>query len=392
MPETPPPNPISPETEANLRALTTWQGDKTALWQSALDAAPARATNPTHRRWLRIGLTTAAAAALIVISVGMMLPIFGRVGSLRSVGNINFESGFAPPAPPMAAVPRTDFIENFEHRLDGVRPSGDMADARGVPLSSAIFSSDHPDSRQLEADQSTRQVIRKATIELIVPNTREAFAKCQHLLRADLSEFIEGSSLTGQDSNARAQLTLRVATSGNRLDEVLSALRALGKVDNENATGDDVTTQAVDLDASLRNERAVETEILKLLESRKDAKLADVIELRDKLAQIRLGIERLQGRRDSLARQVALASILVILRAEDAPKPEAPKPASILDSFIKDVSSAWTSGLETLTATIAFLIRILVGGLVWWLLLILAIAIARRVIRRLIPDPAAVPH
>jgi hypothetical protein len=44
-----------------------------------------------------------------------------------------------------------------------------------------------------------------------------------------------------------------------------------------------------------------------------------------------------------------------------------------------------------LTQTIAFLVRILIGGLVWWLLLFAAIAIARRSIRRLIPDPARVP-
>ncbi|HVU64529.1 MAG TPA: hypothetical protein VHC70_11175, partial [Phycisphaerales bacterium] len=81
---------------------------------------------------------------------------------------------------------------------------------------------------------------------------------------------------------------------------------------------------------------------------------------------------------------------LVILRPDDAPKP-APKQDSMLDSFTNEISTAWTSGLTMLTQTIAFLVRILIGGLVWWLLLFAAIAIARRAIRRLIPDPARVP-
>ncbi len=235
---------------------------------------------------------------------------------------------------------------------------------------------------------SPRSVIRKATLELAVPDTRDTFAKCQHLLRLDLGEFVEGSTLTGQGNDARAQLTLRVAAS--RMDEVLNSLRTLGKIDSENATGDDVSAQVVDLDARLRNERQVETEVLKLLESRKDAQLKDILELRDKLSSIRATIEQLQGRRDTLGRQISLASILVLIRPDTSEKP-VPKPSSLFDGFSNEMSTAWTSGVNALTQTIAFLIRIAIGGLIWWLLLFAAIAITRRAIRRWLPDPAAVP-
>ncbi len=377
-------SPIPPDLERELRAATTWPGENTELWKSALAAAAPRTAPTSGRRWLRIGIVTAAAAT-ILLSVGMLLPMFTNVNLSKSVGTIAFDSGFAtPPPPPAASMPETQITVGYptEHLESRIGPLFQKkADTHDL---------DFIDGRA-RVEASTRQVIRKATIELIAADTREAFAKCQHLLRADLSEFIEGSSLTGQGKDARAQLTLRVAATGGRLDEVLNTLRTLGKVESENATGDDVTAQAVDLDASLRNERQVESEILRLLDSRKDAKLSDIIELRDKLAQIRLGIERLQGRRDTLARQVSLASILVIIRAEDAPK-EQPKPASLTDSFTKEVSAAWDSGLAALTATIAFIIRIAIGGLVWWLLIILAFTIARRLIRRLIPDPTAIPR
>jgi hypothetical protein len=124
--------------------------------------------------------------------------------------------------------------------------------------------------------------------------------------------------------------------------------------------------------------------------NRKDAQLKDILELRDKLSSIRASIEQLQGRRDTLGRQISLASILIILRPDNAPKPE-PKPSSLFDGFSTEMSRAWTSGIAALTETLAFLIRIAVGGLIWWLLLFAAIAIARRAIRRLIPDPAPVP-
>jgi hypothetical protein len=366
--------------------VTTWTNGTPELWKAALAASTPQTRAANRRRLFRIAGTTTAAAALILAAVGVLFSTMNdaHVRTGKDVGFIAFDSGFAAPvastnrssmkAPDNVFVNESD---SADHAFSADRVGSSVAEKQAT-------------ERSRESD-ALRQVIRKATIELLVPNTRETFAKCQHLLRADLSEFVEGSSLTGQDKDARAQLTLRISSTGGRIDEVLNQLRTLGKVESENATGDDVTAQSVDLDASLRNERSVETEILRLLESRKDAKLQDILELREKLAAVRLGIERLQGRRDTLSRQVALASILVIIRADDAPKKDPPKPASIFDRFTDETSTALDRGLLALTQTIAFLIRIAIGGLLWWLLLFAAIAIARRAIRRLIPDPARVP-
>jgi hypothetical protein len=376
--------PVTPEIESDLRALTTWHGENPAIWKAALNQHAAHPQSSNRRRFMLISIALAS-AALVVLAVGGILNGMesGQAGRRLSVGQIAFDGPLStPPSSPaqLRGTPETvdspqmaDAYKKADERDGRLRLGKDL----GLDLAAQ--------------DSAARSVIRKSTIELAVPDTREAFAKVQHLLRNDLSEFIEASTLTGQDKEARAQLTLRVAASGARLDEVLNLLRTLGKVDSENSTGDDVTAQSVDLDARLRNERKVETELLALVESRggKDAKLSDVLDLREKLNTVRQSIERLQAQHDSLARQVALASILVILRPDNAPKPEPQH--SMFDGFTSEMSSAWTSGLTALTQTIAFLIRVLIGGLIWWLLLIAAIAIARRAIRRLIPDPARVP-
>jgi hypothetical protein len=379
------PTPITPDLEQDLRALTTWPGEDTALWKAALNSHAAdRSKRWSRNSILRVALATVSVAAILLIGVGLFLPELGKARSSAGfVGQVAFEGdGTTTVHASPATISASEMRESLAGRASPDRPA-ENADRVGMSFDPVAAPS---------ADSPARSVIRKSTIELAVPNTREAFAKIQHLLRTDLSEFIEASTLTGQDKEAHAQLTLRVAATGPRLDEVLNTLRTLGKVDSENSTGDDVTAQSVDLDARLRNEKQVETELLRLLESRggKDAQLKDILELREKLSTVRQSIERLQGQRDTLARQVALASILVILRPADAPKPE-PKPASIFDGFTNEMSTAWTSGLTALTQTLAFLIRILIGGLIWWLLLIAAIAIARRAIRRLIPDPARVP-
>lgn len=381
-----------PQIEHDLRALTTWQGQPTALWQSALDSAAAKPSPLLSRPKTFRLIATLSAAAILLLAVGFIITPQVRsmspVSVRKSVGQIAFDAPSShPPAPP----PDIQGLLNINTLSPEHFDKLPLMDGRSEDWAAVSEKkSDVPEpQRPSDLRAPSRHVIRRATLELAVPDAREAFAKVQHLIRPDLGEFIEGSTLTGQANDTRAQLTLRVAAS--RMDEVLNALRPLGKVDSENATGDDVSAQVVDLDARLRNERQVEIEVLKLLESRgKDAKLSDIIELRDKLSSIRQSIELLQGRRDTLGRQIALASILVIIRPDNAPKPD-PKPASLLDAFSDEVSRAWTSGLTTLTQTLAFLIRIAIGGLPWWLLLFALIAIARRAIRRLIPDPAAIP-
>lgn len=170
---------------------------------------------------------------------------------------------------------------------------------------------------------------------------------------------------------------LRIAAS--RLSDVLNDVRDLGVVDNEQSGGDDVTTQAIDLDARLRSERMVEEELRALLKSRENAPLDDILQLRDTLAQVRQSIEQLQARRDTLSRQVALATVLVIVRPTDAPAKEDPKPG-VFDHFFKEVGGAWDSSMHTLTASIAFLIRAIVGGAVIWIGLLLAAMVLRRVL------------
>ncbi len=368
-----------PALEANLRALTTYAGEPTALWRDALDQHAARRVAPRSR--LKLAITLISAAAIIVLAVGIMLPSFESVhlGRRFSVGSVAIESADSLFAPDASTHARD--LGQGEWNETRARTAPSQYAAKSVPGDETL-------SERAKLD-SSRSVIRKATLELAVPDARDTFAKCQHLLRLDLGEFVEGSTLTGQGNEARAQLTLRVAAS--RMDEVLNSLRTLGKIDSENATGDDVSAQVVDLDARLRNERQVECEVLKLLESRKDAQLKDILELRDKLSSIRASIEQLQGRRDTLGRQISLASILVLIRPDSSEKPVA-KPSSLFDGFSNEMSNAWTGGVSALTQTIAFLIRIMVGGLIWWLLLAGAIAIARRAIHRWIPDPAAVPR
>lgn len=366
--------------EEQLAGLTSWQGGPRELWRRALDAAKGGERSPWFS--LRVLLTPPiVVAAVLLIAVGVtgaiLLPNVQRARAIVSLQDSNLRS--LGPASPISR-------EDLEPDLAGGGGGGGyVVKARpsfpfqidGDAERSTLFL---PRSRDpaLPAD---RQVVRKATIELVTDDVRAVFLKAGQLLSQAKGEYVEASSLTGTGKDARASLTLRV--DAERLHEVLNGLRELGTVGREESLGEDVTAQVVDIDARLRNERRVEAELLGLLEKRDDAPLGDILRLREKINEVRMSIERLVARQQGLQRLVSLARVLVIIRPEDAPKVE-PKAEPGLGQYFGDrIDASWGGGLRFLADTVARLLQVLVGGLVWWLVLIVAFVAVRNYRRRL---------
>jgi hypothetical protein len=218
-------------------------------------------------------------------------------------------------------------------------------------------------------------VVRRVTIQLTSPDVRGTYLRAAQLISQARGEFMQDSGLTGTGNEMQANLTLRVAA--ERLGEVMNGLRDLGKVESEQANGEDVTEQVVDVEARLANERRVETELQKLLETRNDAPLEDILKLRDKLSEVRGSIERLTAQRDKLNRLVSLATVLVLIRPAAAP-PAAPTTPTIGAYFKNAVAGAWRGSLRFLADTVALFVTILIGGLIWWVLLVILVVVATR--------------
>jgi len=242
---------------------------------------------------------------------------------------------------------------------------------------SRFSTSPNTDQTQSSID---RQIIRKATIELVTDDVRSAFVKAMHAISQAGGEYVQDSSLTGTGKETQGNLTLRVAA--DRLAEVMNELRGLGKVTSENLNGEDVTTQCVDLEARLRNEQRVETELLQLLDKRNEAPLKEILELRDQIGNVRQQIEQLTAQRERLSRLVSLATILIILRPDNAPAQEKAKTESIGGHFMDSLDSAWRNGLLFLADTLAGALRVIVGGLFWWIVMIASLLVLRQFLSR----------
>ena len=406
---TPPPSPLPHEEmiERQLAELTSWRGAGPELWRTALEKTASDKRKPVvvMERFLTWPVPKLIAASLLVLLIGMLVAalLLPSLGKARDSSTVNW----------VVAAPSSASIDNapIESRRGDVDGDGDGAgrrfasggggggamEQRVAQLQNQLFASEiiplnswaqngggnagaNPESAT--QNSGDRSVIRKATIELITDDVRSAFLKAMHLVSEAGGEYIQDSALTGSGKDAQANLTLRVSI--DRLSAVLNDLRNLGKVQSEGINGEDVTAQVVDLEARLRNEQRIETELLQLLEKRNDAPLKEILELRDNIGQVRQRIEQITAQREKLSRLVALATVLVIIKTENAPAPPPPeeKKQTIGQYFGHAISTDWHNGLQVLADTLAGAVKILVGGLIWWIALIVGLFLLRQHLRR----------
>ena len=91
----------------------------------------------------------------------------------------------------------------------------------------------------------------------------------------------------------------------------------MGRVEQEQQGGEEVTAQVVDLDARLKNARITETRLEEILRTR-TGKVGDVLEVEKEMASVREQIERMEGEQKQLHNRVAFASIQLELHEEYA--------------------------------------------------------------------------
>ncbi len=375
--------------EQQLTELTAWRGPVPGLWRRALaETQPARAIDakpgiPGRRvaGWLIGGV---AAAVLILAALFVGLPSLSRAREVSYPARLRAQESSATDAGAhfgtAGKTPEPIYPYDYAATAQQPAPGGALGFSGGGRV--ALHSKGSPPpATEGHASESPpvveRQVVRKATIELMATDVRAVFLKACQLVSEAHGEYVQDSSLTGSGEHMEAHLTLRIAS--DRLSNILNELRQLGVVRSENTGGEDVTAQVVDLEARLRNEQRVETELLTLLEKRTDAPLKEILELRSSIAGVRQTIEQLTAQRERLGHLVSLATVLVIIRPANAP---VPTQAGLWSHFVSALRHAVRDGTHFLADTLAVLVSVLIGGLVWWLLAIVVIVAVRAYRRR----------
>jgi len=156
--------------------------------------------------------------------------------------------------------------------------------------------------------QDKRMIIRSGTMSVENENFDETDQKIKDITR-NLGGYVTNStSQVNQSGKKQGSLTIRVQA--DKYDALLAEIAKTGKVMNQNITGRDVTEEYVDAEARLKTQRELETRLLQLL-AEKTSTLTAVVEVEQKLANVRENIEKTEGRMRMLKDQASYSTITV---------------------------------------------------------------------------------
>lgn len=154
--------------------------------------------------------------------------------------------------------------------------------------------------------QDKRMIIRTGTMSIENDSFDETELKAKEIAK-NLGGFITNSTAQVNQSGKK-QGTLTIRVQAEKYDALLAELAKTGKVMNQNITGRDVTEEYVDAEARLKTQRELETRLLQLL-AEKTANLTAVVEVEQKLANVRENIEKTEGRMRMLKDQASFSTI-----------------------------------------------------------------------------------
>ena len=164
----------------------------------------------------------------------------------------------------------------------------------------AILSTDSQ-SMIVSALAQKRVLIREASVTIAVDDVKETVKKATTIAE-ETGGFIENSSAGGENY---ASLRIKVPT--DKLDLTLDKLAGLGNEISRYQHSADVTEVVIDLEAKLKNDKALRDRLRKLLERAESVK--DVILVEEQLTRLQAQIDSMETRLKHLKGKAKLAVI-----------------------------------------------------------------------------------
>jgi hypothetical protein len=126
--------------------------------------------------------------------------------------------------------------------------------------------------------------------------------------------FVVSSAVQSEEART-GSVVIRIPAQS--FDSAMTDLRALGRIEGQRISSEEVGSEFIDLEARQRNLEAQERQILQLM--REASTISETIRVQQVLERIQLEIERIEGRLRFLEDQTALATISLHLGEEGAP-------------------------------------------------------------------------
>jgi len=167
------------------------------------------------------------------------------------------------------------------------------------------------------------------------------------------SGYITNSS-SNLNAGGKEHGSISVRIPSDKFEVFISEVSAFGKVMSQNISGNDVTEEYIDLEARQRTQKELENRLLQLL-SEKTAKLTDVVEVEQKLSNVRENIERTEGRMKFLKDQSAFSTLTISLFEPSLLQ------TSSGGGFFYEIGEGFKRGIEGFTEVLSWLITFIIS-------------------------------
>ena len=172
--------------------------------------------------------------------------------------------------------------------------------------------------------QSTieRMVIKNADVAIVTVDPAQSMADISKMAE-NMGGYVVESNLYQQTLSSGSQVpyaSITVRVPAEKLDQALSQIKdGAIEVENQNISGQDVTSQYTDLQSQLRNLEAAETQLQGIMEEA--TKTEDVLNVFNQLVNVREQIEVIKGQMQYYEQAAALSKISVSITADEAVQP-----------------------------------------------------------------------
>lgn len=222
-----------------------------------------------------------------------------------------------------------------------------------------------------------RMIVRNAELTLRMDDIANGEKRVGQVVRSVGGDVEASQSADLSGPSPSMSITLRVPVT--RFDETMTRLEGLGTRLSKTISSDDVTDQAVDMDARLKSLRVQEDAYRAILGAAR--KISDVLEVQERLTGVRTEIEQIVAQRRNLGDSAARSKIVVSLTQSALPQ----APPSEPDWAAQSWGNA-TGALRAFGRSLAQIGIWMAAMLPVWLPLVLAIVFGLRRTRRAFPS------
>lgn len=224
------------------------------------------------------------------------------------------------------------------------------------------------------AASADRKVIKTADLDIEVESLDDAQKRIIDTVDR-VNGFIGSMTVTDYTSSREAEITVRVPSDHFR--EVYEAVKQLGEVKRDHIGGQDVTEEYMDLERRIANLQAQEERVREMFNDAKTVE--DLLKVEQRLTEVRGQIEQLQGRLRYLKDQVGFSTLTITLSEYG----EAPVEETGGWRIGYHLRGAIRTLIGSIQGFVHWLIRVVIGGLLFWIVLGVVIVLIRNwVIRR----------